>query len=228
MNTKTMLATAAAAILLVGGIVGFAAGRSTDDRDDDIHRGDMPASMMGERMGQGPAWDGGMMEMGGMPGVRYEGGMMAMEARAFVAMMIPHHQMALDMAAIVQDRGSDPEVKALAGEVVSAQTREIAQMREWYRDWYGTEPPEMPMSNSTHMMGMSMDLGELRSTDEPDRVFLRMMIPHHASAILMADMALAGSPRAEVANLAREIVAAQSAEIGSMQRMRERIAPPLG
>jgi uncharacterized protein (DUF305 family) len=55
-----------------------------------------------------------------------------------------------------------------------------------------------------------------------------MMIPHHASAILMADMALAGSPRAEVANLAREIVAAQSAEIGSMQRMRERIAPPLG
>ena len=31
-----------------------------------------------------------------------------------------------------------------------------------------------------------MDVDALRTADEPDRVFLRMMIPHHAGALLMA------------------------------------------
>ncbi len=57
--------------------------------------------------------------------------------KAFLKEMTIHHQGAIEMAKIVLENGKRPEVKQLAEGIISAQTREIAQMEAWLQAWYG-------------------------------------------------------------------------------------------
>ena len=51
--------------------------------------------------------------------------------REFVGMMIPHHQGAIDMARFELSQGKDPAMRKLAREIIAAQQKEIAQMKQW-------------------------------------------------------------------------------------------------
>jgi uncharacterized protein (DUF305 family) len=153
------------------------------------------------------------------------GGTMAMAAldeRSFLEQMAPHHESAVEMATMALERSTHPQLRRLARGIIDAQEGEIAKMRDWHRAWYGSQ-----LERGT-AMHTEMDALENATGPDFDREFLRLMIAHHASAIVMADAVTMDSPRAEVAALAREIIAAQSNEIGQMQRWREQWFPPLG
>ncbi len=146
----------------------------------------------------------------------------------FIAGMIPHHQSAIDMAKVAQQKAEHPEIKQLAGEIITAQQREIDQMRGWYKQWYGTdEIPEMDQEMMGRMMpGMDMhDMGmeaeDLSDAKPFDRAFIAAMIPHHESAVMMAQHALKQAKRPEIKQLAREIISAQQKEIGQMKEWRK-------
>lgn len=47
----------------------------------------------------------------------------------FLAMMIPHHQGAIDMARLVLSHGADPLTRRLAEDIIASQQAEIAAMR---------------------------------------------------------------------------------------------------
>lgn len=57
--------------------------------------------------------------------------------RAFIDMMVPHHEGAIRMSRIELKQGEDAELRRLAREIIAAQEREIREMREWRKDWYG-------------------------------------------------------------------------------------------
>ena len=50
---------------------------------------------------------------------------------AFACAMIPHHQGAIDMAEVLLEYGKDPQMRALAEEIIESQQAEIEQMKKW-------------------------------------------------------------------------------------------------
>lgn len=201
MSNKWMAVIGAVVALLVGGAIGWTIGANTG----------------GDHMMDGDS----MAMMDGVSETRH--GMMAMDQEEFLAMMVAHHQMAVDMAEAEVQAGSAPKVKALARRVITAQQAEITQMSSWYRALYGEDVPEYDAGDHgmAGMMGMAgMTAEAVSGAANPDQAFLRMMIPHHAGAIMMADMVLNGTPNADVRKLAEAVIADQSAEIAEMQEMR--------
>ncbi|HEX8379501.1 MAG TPA: DUF305 domain-containing protein [Allosphingosinicella sp.] len=49
--------------------------------------------------------------------------------RDFVALMVPHHQSAVEMARVYLEHGRDPELRRLSQNIVASQEAEIRQMR---------------------------------------------------------------------------------------------------
>jgi uncharacterized protein (DUF305 family) len=87
---------------------------------------------------QGHGMGSGMMH-GGMMG--NSGDIASLETakpfdKAFIEQMIPHHQMAIMMAAMLKISTSQKEMKQLADNIIRTQSEEIEQMRSWYNIWY--------------------------------------------------------------------------------------------
>jgi uncharacterized protein (DUF305 family) len=56
--------------------------------------------------------------------------------KAFLAEMIIHHEGAITMANAALKNAQHQEIKSLATDIISAQTREINQMQQWQQAWY--------------------------------------------------------------------------------------------
>ena len=55
--------------------------------------------------------------------------------RLFLTNMIAHHQGAVDMANLALTNAKHQEVKDLTRAIITAQSKEILQMRQWQKDW---------------------------------------------------------------------------------------------
>lgn len=55
--------------------------------------------------------------------------------KTFIEQMIPHHQGAIDMAKLVEQNAKHQELKDLAKDIISAQTKEINMMKDWQKNW---------------------------------------------------------------------------------------------
>ena len=137
----------------------------------------------------------------------------------FAAMMIPHHEQAIQMSELALLNSTEPEILALANEIKAAQGPEIEQMKSWGSSMMG--------SHAGHMMDEGMlsddEMAQLKDAKgaEFDRLFLEGMIKHHQGAIEMADMII-DSANEEAALLGKNIVESQSAEIERMRQLLSR------
>jgi uncharacterized protein (DUF305 family) len=146
----------------------------------------------------------------------------------FIDEMIVHHQMAIISSEHMISDSERPELRQLAKNIQESQAEQIDQMQEWRDEWYpdAGRTSSMPggMMGETRgpgMMGGSMH--GMAGTDATDAAFLRMMIPHHQQAIDMSEEALDEADHPELRELAKKIIAEQSAEIELMQGYLEEI-----
>jgi len=152
------------------------------------------------------------------------GKMGMMNDQHFIIMMIPHHESAIAMADLALTRAQHPEIKQLAKNIKLSQSKEIEQMRAWYKKWYGTIVPKMDKNTGVMhgghggmMSGMNSDLTTLRSTKNFDQVFIEEMIPHHQMAVTMAKDLIPNAKHPEMKKLAQVIIQAQNKEIQQMR-----------
>ena len=135
--------------------------------------------------------------------------------RAFMSMMIPHHQGAIDSSRAVLNRTQDAQVRAWATQIIEDQTREIAEMQARLRGYGG---PNQAMMTRMVQMNRMMDMpAMIRASSMPERTFLEGMIPHHASANEKANLALQRTQDAFIQDLARRIMTAQAGEMQDFQ-----------
>ena len=143
----------------------------------------------------------------------------------FMQGMIAHHAQAIVMSRMAESHGANAQVLKLSNKIDQSQVPEIRIMQNWLTRNHQFAPD----TSSWHhvMMSGMLTTEQLKQLDaakgvEFDRAYLQMMIQHHAGALRMVDAlfnsALAGQ-EVDVNVFANDVVTAQTAEIGIMQKL---------
>lgn len=214
MNNNTLLV--GICTLLIGGIGGYIIANATGYNTMSCMRDDDSKTPVGmHRMSDGSFMndENTNSKMGMMNGMDH--GMMTVTSeKEFITEMIPHHQEAVDTAKEVLARGgTTPAIRTLVQNIITAQEKEIADMKSWHQAWYGT--PYQPSGNYQPMM---RDLSKLSGADI-DKAFLADMVMHHMGAIMMAQSVQGYIEHEEMTTLTKAIISSQSDEIELMQEL---------
>lgn len=120
-------------IALITLIIGFGGGFLLAGREPYVGTHVMPNGMMMDDtdMSMGSAMENMMSGLQGKKGDEFD--------KAFLTGMIMHHQGAVQMAEAALANAKHGEIKEMAHAIITAQTAEIGQMREWLRNWYSIQ-----------------------------------------------------------------------------------------
>ncbi|GAA4901039.1 uncharacterized protein (DUF305 family) [Actinomycetospora succinea] len=142
---------------------------------------------------------------------------------AFVSAMVPHHEQALELTAMVGGRDASPGLQAIALRIDRAQVEEIGQMQGLALA-RGLPAGEHAMHGAMPGMADPATLDRLRALRGPEfeRLWLDTMIRHHEGAVTMA-RDYTGSDDT-LRRFAQVTVASQSSEIATMEQLRTSIA----
>ncbi len=138
---------------------------------------------------------------------------------AYMSQMIEHHTGAVEMAQVCVKGCKRTEIKKAAQTIITDQEREIKQLTGWLKSWYKVAPDKTQMAMmrednkgmmDTAMNGMKPMAGMAMN---PDKAFLKGMIPHHQGAIDMSKLALTKAARPELKTFAQGVITSQGKEI---------------
>lgn len=132
----------------------------------------------------------------------------------FMAMMIDHHNMANEMAAICQEEAENADLNARCDQIITDQTNEIEDMQSWLDAWYDeTHEPEMTAEDEDMLAEL-----EALSGGAFEVQFMQMMVEHHTMAIERATECEAEAQHEDLLDLCANIIATQSTEITQLEQ----------
>jgi len=151
----------------------------------------------------------------------------------FARDMIVHHAQAVEMSLLLYDRTQNATLRSIALDILLSQQNQIGQMQGWLYLWdLPVASAELPMAwmgmaVEGLMPGMATDeqMAALRdsSGEDADRLFIQLMIPHHESAIHMAEAIADRTSIPAVQNFVRSVITSQQREIRELKLIGEEL-----
>lgn len=138
----------------------------------------------------------------------------------FSMMMRMHHQGAIDMSNEELKSGDNQAMKAMAQQVITAQTAEISQFAQFLQGHTPVPIAAGPTYNAEEMESMMkmMRAQDVRIlTGDSDVDYAQLLIDHHQSALEMAMSELKYGDDAQIRQMATKIIEDQKKEIGTLQ-----------
>lgn len=130
----------------------------------------------------------------------------------FAQHMIPHHQQAVDMAAMVPSRTTNPTMGVIAIHIGTDQRAEISMLEGFLKQWGAfVDGGTMAMDGMVDQATMNK-LGSLTGPSF-DQLWMESMISHHRGAVTMAAEELAHGESPDALRMAQIIVNVQQREI---------------
>ncbi len=136
----------------------------------------------------------------------------------FAHMMMAHHQGAVDMSALELKEGKDATLRAMAEKISADQQREIKDLEAIATRLDGAPTnykPKDPADPFTSAMKTSMDgmMNMGQPTGNVDADYAAMMVPHHQSAVDMAQAEVAHGRDTKLKEMTQGMITAQQKEI---------------
>ena len=140
--------------------------------------------------------------------------------------MVPHHQQAVVLAAMVPAHTGNPTLRSIATQIGADQQAEIRTLDGLLTTW--GEPSDVDVTRPAEHGGMPMTgmvdqatMGRLASlTDDAfDTLWVTSMIGHHQGAIVMAQDEIAHGHSPDARHVAELIITAQQREIAMMTHL---------
>lgn len=155
----------------------------------------------------------------------------------YIDMMIPHHESIVALSEAALPRLTDKRLRTIAQAIIDAQTAEVAELRGYREQLYGspdTAPMDdtsmemmstmMPGMGSTEEMAFQMDaesqVSAFCAAEDPDLAFIDLVIPHHEMAITASETAVEEAVNAEIVAFAERVIVDQQREIEELTAIR--------
>jgi len=144
----------------------------------------------------------------------------------FAQKMIPHHQQALEMAAMVPSRTTNGKLVVTAKHIALDQQAQIETLQGLLQQWGEPAAADHMGHDGMGMDGMdgmvdaaTMDRLPTLKDAEFDNLWLESMISHHQGAVAMAEPEVVQGKSPTAVKMAKIIVEWQQFEIGQMHAM---------
>ncbi|MDG4662990.1 DUF305 domain-containing protein [Mycobacterium sp. 236(2023)] len=149
---------------------------------------------------------------------------------AFAETMVPHHQQAVDLSTTATQRSTNPELIALANQIVATQQPEINILNVFLVQW--SENPDArtdpdagddPLEPSIQGMVDDATVAKLESLSgaEFDKLWLESMVGQTQGGVDIADDEIANGVNVDAIAVAKAIAAELEPQVAQMKQMLE-------
>lgn len=129
----------------------------------------------------------------------------------FAQAMVPHHAAAIEMSSMLLRKADvHPGTADFARRTIESQTPQMQQLTEQLAEW-GREPLQPDPGRTLDQEALDAATGSAAVL-----LFLQLMTQHHKSALLLAQAESDNGDFPPFVTMARQIIASQGEEIGTM------------